>query len=252
MKTDGFSNIEVAYCGTQFIVLKECIHSNSSFYLAENFSPISEVLVKVWDEEKINFFDSLIDEDFVIIDAGASYGAFSLLAKRHPSSSWFCFEPNPNVALKLSINLALNDCSNVEVYNWALSKKSGFQELWIPNEHIGLSTLAKNPQRFKKEMARKIVVPVTSVNNLFSGRRIDLIKSDIEGGEFNLLKGSTKVLSNQRPLLFLELHDSDLRQHRSSRNRVIKFLKRYNYKITEELGADVLATPVERVLKNFK
>jgi FkbM family methyltransferase len=247
IKPDKSSSLEIMYCDAKFEVLKECIHSNSSFYFAENNMSTSDIHVMVWDEDKIKFFDTLIHEDFHIIDAGASYGAFSLLAKKHPSSRWFCFEPNPNVALKLSMNLALNNCRNVEVHNWALSKKLGFQNLWIPNDHIGLSTLAKDPKRFNKQLARKLIVPVTSVNNLFSGKRIDLIKSDIEGGELNLLKGSTKILSNQRPLLFLELQDSDLRQQKSSKNRAIKLLKRYDYKITAEFGADVLAVPSEQV-----
>ncbi len=55
--------------------------------------------------------------------------------------------------------------------------------------------------------------------------------SDVECAEFEVLKGSTKLLANNDISLLVEIHNIDVPSHY---NNVIKLLKHHNYEITFE------------------
>jgi hypothetical protein len=59
----------------------------------------------------------------------------------------------------------------------------------------------------------------------------DLIKVDVEGYEFFVLKGGENYLSKFRPTIFLELHHEMLRNLNLSSSDVISFLTSLNYTI---------------------
>lgn len=97
----GLHTLEAEYCGHSFRLASSCVHDNSSFYYSKGGASSKVV---VWDEVKIGFFNSLIREDFNVVDIGASYGAYTMLAKFHPKTNWFAFEPNLKILLAYNMS----------------------------------------------------------------------------------------------------------------------------------------------------
>jgi len=51
---------------------------------------------------------------------------------------------------------------------------------------------------------------------------------DIEGGEYNALKGAIKTIRKFKPKIIIEIHSRKLRK------KILEFLKRYSYELTFE------------------
>jgi precorrin-6B methylase 2 len=59
-------------------------------------------------------------------------------------------------------------------------------------------------------------------------RKVDLIKMDIEGEEYNALKGAIKTIRKFKPRIIIEIHSKELRK------KIINFLKKYGYELVFE------------------
>lgn len=80
--------------------------------------------------------------------------------------------------------------------------------------------------------------------------RCDAITIDIEGSELRALKGATRILKSQRPLVWVSIHPAELGEyHGETREDVIQFMLRHGY-LFEHLAADhelhTLFYPTER------
>jgi hypothetical protein len=61
--------------------------------------------------------------------------------------------------------------------------------------------------------------------------QVNWIKIDVEGAEFEVLKGATKTLSHENISLLIEIHNVDDSRHYDN---VIDFLKHNNYEVAFE------------------
>ena len=66
--------------------------------------------------------------------------------------------------------------------------------------------------------------------------KIDFIKIDIEGGEYNALRGMREVLSKMKPILLLEISDFALKNANHSEEEILALLKENGYAKTKELS----------------
>jgi hypothetical protein len=56
---------------------------------------------------------------------------------------------------------------------------------------------------------------------------VDFIKIDVEGFEYNVLKGGEQTIKEFRPVLFVEVNDKNLEYQGSSVTDLILFLEKY-------------------------
>jgi len=146
----------------------------------------------------------------IVCDIGANKGSFIYWL-----SCWvvggrvIAFEPQPELARSLA-----NVCRAIGLYNVtieakAVDSRSGTQELFIPEGHQPGASLhhpAKEAERFTT-----LPVPVVSLDEYFDeGARIALLKIDVEGAEFGVLKGAERILREQAPLLVFECENRHL------------------------------------------
>lgn len=143
------------------------------------------------------FFESVIKEDFTIIDAGAQIGMYAVpFSKLASKGTVYAFEPTDTVDL-LKENLAHNNCDNVRVQNIALSNKDGryldkIFKIWSQNvvDH--------------KEFNFTTIDTFVKNNNL----RVDLIKIDVDSYDYEVLLGCEKTLKDQNPIVVVELNSA--------------------------------------------
>ncbi len=138
----------------------------------------------------------LSDSPF-IIDCGANIGIGTLyLKQRHPGATILAFEPDETNFALLEKNLLDNGVTDVETRKEAVWKEDGI---------IGFSPDANTGSRIE-ESASKKNREVTSVRlrNLID-RKVDFLKMDIEGAEYEVLKDiepSLHLVEN----MFIEYH----------------------------------------------
>ncbi|TRZ49439.1 MAG: FkbM family methyltransferase [Dehalococcoidia bacterium] len=125
-----------------------------------------------------------------VVDAGANVGLFSLLASTF-AKEVISVEPHPVNFKLLQLNLDINDIQNVIPINKALWSENETLTLYA-GEHTGAHTILKNAGN------KKFNVSSTTLRDIIDEfGEIDLLKMDIEGGEFEVLsKLDSKIFRN--------------------------------------------------------
>lgn len=179
------------------------------------------------------FFDNCKTlTDGCVYDVGAHVGVFSLIAALSGNgiTKVYAFEPTPWNHRTLKLNVAKNHLEHKVVpFELALGDFNGQACIrGIPESGWGGSSIHRGPKPGEK----KINVQVAKGDDLIATRRLKrpaIIKIDVEGFEFEVLRGFERTLQNDRPALFLELHPEYLRQTGKTEADVHDFLAGMGY-----------------------
>jgi FkbM family methyltransferase len=163
-------------------------------------------------------------KDPLIIDVGANMGQFLLSVKTlFPNAKVISIEPNPEVYNLLTFNS--KNLKNVTLHNLALSNKKGNQSFFVSSMFSEWSSLINNIGPSKE-----IKVEITDADSLFKkSKTIDLLKIDVEGAEFTVVKGMKETIKKAKYLLIEVGLSRNL--NNSASNKLIKFLLENNYSL---------------------
>jgi FkbM family methyltransferase len=181
-------------------------------------------------------FNKLLKKGMVVVDLGASFGYYTLLASRivNLEGRVFSFEPDPISYSILSRNVQMNKCINVITVNKAIHNQGGKAKFYICKYH-DRSGLYKG-----YNSVREIIVDTITLDQYFEDKdyKIDLIKMDIEGAEMSALEGMTQILINNRNLkIITEFYPLALEKAGCPPVEFLKTLTSYGfrlYRINEE------------------
>ena len=184
-----------------------------------------------------------IQKDFVIIDIGANVGLMTLqFAKLVPNGKVFSFEPTFYALERLKKNLALNPkiAENVTVINSFVSEKSDYN----PNIRA-YSSWKVNGERDKDEHPVHLGTPqdakgVSSVSlNDFTEsqqlQKIDFIKVDTDGHEYEVFKGAEVAIAKYRPKIIFEIALYVLDEKKINFDFYLNYFGRLNYKLMDTI-----------------
>lgn len=118
-----------------------------------------------------------VEKDDIVLDIGASSGPFTYSILGYEPSKVYCLEPHSGLFEDLSKNF--RDKSNVVVINAGISNQTGQSELegvWNPDSMMMWSKSETCNTITLKSLIEKYNIP-----------KIDFIKLDCEGGEYDLL-----------------------------------------------------------------
>jgi FkbM family methyltransferase len=171
------------------------------------------VMLGMWELQNIAILTRLFTalNLTTVADVGANIGFMSLWFAKMVRGNVFAFEPVAFVAAHLQNNLSLNKIKNVSVIERACADIVGEIDFYVGFHHH-VSSLNADFARGKHASAEKITVAATTLDNFFYAENHplpDLIKMDIEGSAIFALKGCHRLLTEKRPLLFIESHTPD-------------------------------------------
>lgn len=156
-----------------------------------------------------NFLLDNLKEDDIFYDVGANYGFYTLLAQEIINEGEIhSFEPHPEIFKLLKRNCQLDIYQNTFLNQKALSDQTG--EVWFydhfkKKRHSGRGSLVVT-----SENSQKIKVNSIKLDDYLKNHKPPtLMKIDIEGGEYLLLKGAQKTLSSIRPKIIMEIFPDD-------------------------------------------
>lgn len=169
-----------------------------------------------------------------LIDIGASDGvAIKFISKVLDVNKIYAFEPNKNYYQKLK-NLKIK---NKKIYNYGISNKNQKLDVYVPiykffNKKFSLITYTfYNKEHLKKVLNKnffftknleieKRVIFLKKMPNVKT--KIDLIKIDVNGHEFEIIKSLSRIIKKSKPVIITE--------EMSNIDLINKFLKKFNYK----------------------
>lgn len=195
----------------------------------------------------INYIKKLNIEYF--IDVGAHKGEFLsyILALRYKKI--YCFEPQKKIFKILYKNFKNN--RNLKLFNIALGDKKAKLKFYI-NKLTSTSTFSRSKNtsflkiknfilNSKNSYIDKYYVKTKKLDEIFANKKIFniFLKIDVEGFEFNVLKGAKKTLSKKVKYILIEKHFFQLHKNNSI-NKVHLFLEKNNFKLIKKFTFPLL------------
>lgn len=189
-------------------------HANRYLKPQKNYDNMSVPILKLTNLD--------YKEKYTIVDLGASIGELSIfMAKKFPKSKIYAVEANYNYANYLKENMLLNEVSNIEVINMAISDKDDLYYKVINTEI--------NPE-IKQDLGQKLNViesfdetdkksiTLNKIIENFNIKKIDLLKIHIEESNSKtlncIIKNKEKIdricleIGFSQPKIFINFYQS--------------------------------------------
>ena len=142
----------------------------------------------------------------IFMDIGANIGHHSIFLSKF-ASQVLAFEPYPKVNMQFKQQIAHNNISNIQIFETGLSDRRETLNYYAPtgnNEGIGSfdeSSIGKgNTSYGKLELQEGDQVMASD-----SWKNIKLIKIDVEGFEKKVIKGLSRTIEEERPVIVCEI-----------------------------------------------
>lgn len=165
-------------------------------------------------------FEKMIQPGYVVYDIGANVGYFTLLAAvlTGEKGQVYAFEPLPRNVEFLKKHISLNNLSNVEVIQAAVSDRSG-EALFEFGASTAMGHLSETGD---------LRIKLVSLDRMIANGDLitpNVIKIDVEGAEYDVLRGAKNLIETSHPILFLDTHQRDVHQN------TLQFLRDHKYQI---------------------
>jgi len=200
-----------------------------------------------FEAAELRLFDSLIRPSDIVFDVGANFGMYSALALRKlgGEGKLFAFEPNPRMQRLLERNAVSSVQGQVERLELGLSNQEG-EAQFVVAEDSAYSSLADTGRLGVSETIRVSITTLDAFVRARSLPRVDVMKIDVEGFEFEVLNGGRTLLErDDAPILMIEIADVNLAERGRSRRDVLGLLGALGFEVRaiRAVGALAAATP---------
>lgn len=175
---------------------------------------------------EILFLKKYISSEDNIIEIGANIGSHCIpLSKFNSKGKYFCFEPQIDIFKMLVTNASLNNCDNVIPYNYGVGKTS--ETVWYKfntkDTNRGGFVIPGNQGADKSDTFLK-VRPINYFDELDILNNIKLVKIDVEGYEYDVVRSLESMILKYQPILFIEYNFETFKN-------VCDYLKSISYKV---------------------
>lgn len=167
----------------------------------------------------------------VALDIGSNIGLQSLRMSQAVGTQGkvYAFEPLNYLREKCNQNIKLNKALNIEVLAFALSDKENEATFKINKNSWNQGTFNINGKTEGTEEQRVIIKVADRLPEIMALERLDLIKIDVEGLEYQVLLGLTHTLTKHKPRIILEYDSNYWQANGQSIFDCVSFLHTYNY-----------------------
>jgi FkbM family methyltransferase len=165
------------------------------------------------------------------LDIGASHGLLSLAAVHAggEAARVLALEPSPRAFANLRWHFDRLPPGQAEALQVAAGAHEGTLDLYPADATTPMMYCTPQPHT----QATPTTVPVTTLDALRDrqGFRPTVLKVDVEGFELEVLRGAGRVLAEDRPALFLEIHGAMLADRGLAPRAVLDLVREAGYRI---------------------
>ena len=199
------------------------------------------------EPEIFRFLDNYICDGMVFLDVGANIGAYSLFAAKRvsPGGKVYAFEPQHETFARLIHNIELNEFDNIIAEHCAVGCTEGEVEIVKDSDtaksYVKSFALLEGDNQLER-------CPVATIDGCLghgSVERVDYLKIDVEGVEYNVLKGGENFIKKHVPsIIQVELFDDLLCRSGSSVAKVCELLEIFGYRCYELSEKQIKLVPI--------
>lgn len=179
-----------------------------------------------FEEKEFDNLKKFIKSDSVVLDIGANIGISSLFfSKMADNGLIFSFEPAKDTFSILLKNV--KKMNNIVPLNFGFSNTNGLATFY-ENSDDAYSGFKDTKRKKIINKTKALLFKLDSFFGLLNLEKIDFIKIDVEGLEYDVLSGGSEIIEKYRPIIFCEIYrgsNSNLKP-----DETINFLINKNYK----------------------
>ena len=185
-----------------------------------------------YESRDVKILKGLVNKSDIILDIGANIGSWTLIfSNAAPQGKVFAFEPS-DLWNTLNDNIKLNPrLTNIQLFSMALggtNRKVIMDDSYEELNNQGMKRVLLPIQQENTEGSIDMITLDKWVEDN-KIERIDWIKSDTEGMEYDILIGGKLSLSKFKPNLLLEMNDTLLKFYGKSVSELYAYLKLIGY-----------------------
>jgi len=192
------------------------------------------VLLNLYESKQIDIAKELSSKSTICFDIGAYVGLYTLLFARY-SKFVYSFEPLPRNISFLYKTLILNAIKNAMIIPCAVADINGIS--WFKE--------GKYTARGRLTKRGKLPVMCISLDYFIEQIKIypDIIKIDVEGAEWLVLKGAKNLILKRKPIILLSTHGKVVKHD------CLTFLNNIKYQKIVPLNANSIKNATEFLAK---
>lgn len=189
------------------------------------------------------------------LDIGMNIGLQSMRMARAVGEEGFVlgFEPLEHIREKAYRNLQLNRIKNVRIFPYALSDSAGEAEFAIDKRSWNQGAFSLDGAALGTERQNVYIKVGDELSEIQQLECLRLIKIDVEGFEFNVLKGLKQTLEKHRPRLLFEFDQNYWSRSTQDIGVCFSFLNAMGYTIYQitQVGCELIRHASEMESGNF-
>jgi FkbM family methyltransferase len=197
-------------------------------------------------------FKKFIESGMNIVDVGANLGIYTLHAAKG-GANVYAYEPTPFIYNLLKENIELNGftgSNRVRTFNTAVGEKDGETAFTVYKELNGHNTMFPTGAD-----GEEITVPVVSLDShLPAGISVDIVKIDVEGSEWLVLKGMQRIISENPDIkIFMEFATVHLERARFNPNDFLSDIRKMGFEIyvIDDFTGELTKKTDEEIIKIY-
>ncbi len=188
------------------------------------------IINEIWLHKTYTPYGFEIKENDIVIDVGAHIGIFTIFAAHcAKNGKIYAFEPVKENFQLMKKNLSLNRKKNVFAFNRAVSNSEGNVNLYVSKErNRGQNSFIKLADNYET----RIVDKMNFKKIIKTLPRVDFLKMDCEGAEYDILFSLSKNEMKKIKKISMEYHNYALRNG----EEIARFLKDNNFNVWIKRG----------------
>jgi FkbM family methyltransferase len=210
-------------------------------------------LYGTFEISETRLIQALLTPGMTFIDVGANIGYYTVIAARlvGPNGGVHAFEPHPEVRRRLQENVRRNGYGNVVVHAQAMAAETGFVSFYAStvDQNQGISSILPGSGR-----AQALSVPSITLDEFaasLGGKRIDVIKMDVEGAEPQVIAGGQRTLAGQdAPAIVFEA--TELGATGKALRTAGYHIRRLHYTLGEGLQLPDASTSFDDIFRDYE
>jgi len=198
---------------------------------ADNYIEWSILSSGSYESEIGKLISISLKQGYIAMDIGANIGIQTLRMSQCVGANGkvYAFEPLNHLQEKFRRNVQLNNAGNVTLFPFALSDSAAEANFKIDKDSWNQGTFSignKNSGNKDQHVIVKVADEIEDIENL---PRLDLIKIDVEGFEYNVLLGLKNTLHKHKPRIIFEYDSNYWLNNGKSILECYNYLKSFNY-----------------------
>lgn len=197
---------------------------------------------KIWERHMVKKYPQFIKSGDTVLDIGGYLGTtvlpFSNLVGNE--GRVIVYEPQPTIFNHLSDTLTLNEIRNVELKQSAIYSEN--KEIYFIENNTGKAGI--RGYRKMSQKSKLIKVHAETIDSL-SLKKLDFIKIDVEGAEWEVLKGGVFTIKKLKPTIHLETFS----KKKKNIEQIKKFCIDFNYEIVYNKNSDFILSYIKPTSK---